>query len=131
MISKIDKNAERIKRHKRIRNTLSGSESRPRLCVYRSEKNIYAQIVVDAERVGKNEIVASKTLCAASTQEAAIKEQVKGLSKEDAAKVVGKAIAEKALNAGIKQVVFDRGGYLYIGRVQALAEGAREGGLDF
>ena len=131
MISKVDKNAERIKRHKRIRNTLSGSEARPRLCVYRSEKNIYAQIVIDAERVGKNNMVPSKTICAASTQEAAIKEQIKGLSKVDQAKVVGKAIAAKALEAGIKQVVFDRGGYLYIGRVQSLAEGAREGGLDF
>ena len=131
MISKIDKNAERIKRHKRIRNTISGTESRPRLCVYRSEKNIYAQIVIDAERVGKGEIVPSKTLVAASTQEAAIKEQIKGLSKVDAAKVVGKAIAAKALESGIKQVVFDRGRYLYIGRVQSLADGAREGGLDF
>ena len=122
MISKIDKNAERIKRHKRIRNRISGTQERPRLSVYRSEKHIYAQIIDD---------VAGKTLVAASTVEKAIAEQIGELAKKDAAKVVGKALAEKALAAGIKEVVFDRGGYLYTGRVQSLAEGAREGGLEF
>ena len=122
MISKIDKNAERVKRHKRIRNRISGTQERPRLSVYRSEKHIYAQIIDD---------VAGKTLVAASTVEKASAEQIGELAKKDAAKVVGKALAEKALAAGIKEVVFDRGGYLYMGRVQSLAEGAREGGLEF
>ena len=122
MISKIDKNAERIKRHKRIRNRISGTQDKPRLSVYRSEKHIYAQIIDD---------VAGKTLVACSTVEKAVAEQVKDLDKKAAAKVVGKALAEKALAAGLKVVVFDRGGYLYTGRVQALADGAREGGLEF
>ena len=122
MISKIDKNAERIKRHKRIRNRISGTQEKPRLSVYRSEKHIYAQIIDD---------VAGKTLVACSTVEKAVAEQVKDLDKKAAAKVVGKALAEKALAAGLKTVVFDRGGYLYTGRVQALADGAREGGLEF
>ena len=131
MISKIDKKAERVKRHKRIRNSISGSDERPRLCVYRSEKHIYAQIIVDFKRVNKGETVPAKTLCAASTVEPEIAEQIKGMNKSESAKVVGKALATKALALGIKQVVFDRGGYLYTGRVQALADGAREGGLDF
>lgn len=131
MISKIDKKAERVKRHKRIRNSISGSDERPRLCVYRSEKHIYAQIIVDFKRVNKGETVQAKTLCAASTVEPEIAEQIKGMNKSESAKVVGKALATKALALGIKQVVFDRGGYLYTGRVQALADGAREGGLDF
>lgn len=122
MISKIDKNAERIKRHKRIRNRISGTQDKPRLSVYRSEKHIYAQIIDD---------VAGKTLVACSTVEKAVAEQIKDLDKKAAAKVVGKALAEKALAAGLKVVVFDRGGYLYTGRVQALADGAREGGLEF
>ena len=122
MISKIDKNAERIKRHKRIRNRISGTQQRPRLCVYRSDKHIYAQIIDDT--VGK-------TLCAASTVEKEIAAQVAELTKSDAAKAVGKALAQKAIALGITEVVFDRGGYLYTGRVQALADGAREGGLQF
>lgn len=122
MISKIDKNAERIKRHKRIRNRISGTQERPRLCVYRSDKHIYAQVIDDTAR---------KTLCAASTVEKEIAEQVAELTKSEAAKVVGKAVAEKAVALGITEVVFDRGGYLYTGRVQALADGAREGGLQF
>lgn len=131
MISKIDKKAERVKRHKRIRNSISGSDERPRLCVYRSEKHIYAQIIVDFKRVNKGETVQAKTLCAASTVEPEIAEQIKGMNKSESAKVVGKALATKALALGIKQVAFDRGGYIYTGRVQALADGAREGGLDF
>lgn len=122
MISKIDKNAERVKRHKRIRNRIFGTPERPRLCVFRSDKHIYAQIIDD---------VAGKTLVACSTVEKAVAEQIKDLDKKAAAKVVGKALAEKALAAGLKVVVFDRGGYLYTGRVQALADGAREGGLEF
>ncbi|MBQ9145591.1 MAG: 50S ribosomal protein L18 [Clostridia bacterium] len=122
MISKIDKNAERVKRHKRIRNRISGTQERPRLCVYRSDKHIYAQVIDDT---------CGKTLAAASTTEKAIAEAVAQLTKTEASKVVGKAVAEKALAAGITEVVFDRGGYLYTGRVSALADGAREGGLKF
>lgn len=122
MISKVDKNAERIKRHKRIRNRISGTQERPRLCVYRSDKHIYAQIIDDTT---------GKTLVACSTVEKTVADACKELDKTASAKVVGKALAEKALAAGISSVVFDRGGYLYTGRVQALADGAREGGLQF
>lgn len=131
MISKVDKKAERVKRHKRIRNSIVGTEERPRLCVYRSEKHIYAQIIVDFKRVNKDVTVQARTLCAASTVEPQIAEAVKELNKTESAKVVGKAIAEKALALGIKEVVFDRGGCIYTGRIASLADGAREGGLDF
>lgn len=122
MISKKDKNADRIIRHARVRKKVSGTASRPRLCVYRSTNHIYAQVIDD---------VKGNTLCAASTLEKDIAAAVANLSKSDAAKVVGKAVAEKAQTIGIKEVVFDRGGYLYTGRVQALADGAREAGLEF
>ena len=122
MINKIDKNAERVKRHKRIRNRIFGTPERPRLCVFRSDKHIYAQIIDD---------VAGKTLAAASTVEADIAKEVAEMTKSQAATAVGKALAAKALAAGISEVVFDRGGYLYTGRVAALADGAREGGLKF
>lgn len=122
MISKKDKNADRIIRHARVRKKVSGTASRPRLCVYRSTNHIYAQVIDD---------VKGNTLCAASTLEKDIAAAVANLSKSDAAKVVGKAVAEKAQAIGIKEVVFDRGGYLYTGRVQALADGAREAGLEF
>ena len=122
MISKIDKNAERIKRHKRIRNRISGTQQKPRLCVFRSDKHIYAQIIDDT--VGK-------TLVAASTTEKDIAAEVAEMTKSQAATAVGKALAQKAIAAGIEEVVFDRGGYLYTGRVEALANGAREGGLKF
>ncbi len=122
MISKKDKNADRIIRHARVRKKVSGTAQRPRLCVYRSTNHIYAQVIDD---------VKGNTLCAASDLEKAIAAQTAELSKSDVAKVVGKAIAEKAQAIGIKGVVFDRGGYLYTGRVQALADGAREAGLEF
>ncbi len=122
MISKKDKNADRIVRHARVRKKVSGTAQRPRLCVYRSTNHIYAQVIDD---------VKGNTLCAASDLEKAIAAQTAELSKSDAAKVVGKAIAEKAQAIGIKEVVFDRGGYLYTGRVEALADGAREAGLEF
>ena len=122
MISKKDKNQDRVIRHARVRKKVEGSAERPRLSVYRSTNHIYAQVIDD---------VKGNTLCAASTLEKDVAAKVKDLSKSDAAKVVGKAIAEKALKLGIKEVVFDRGGYLYTGRVQALAEGAREAGLEF
>lgn len=122
MISKKDKNADRIIRHARVRKKVSGTAQRPRLCVYRSTNHIYAQVIDD---------VKGNTLCAASDLERTIAAQTAELSKSDVAKVVGKAIAEKAQAIGIKEVVFDRGGYLYTGRVQALADGAREAGLEF
>ena len=122
MINKIDKNKERLRRHLRVRKKVSGTSATPRLSVYRSLNHIYAQIIDDTKGV---------TLCSASTMEKDVKSKIEGLSKTDAAKVVGKSVAEKAAALGVKQVVFDRGGYLYTGRVQALADGAREAGLDF
>ncbi|MCD8295705.1 MAG: 50S ribosomal protein L18 [Clostridia bacterium] len=122
MINKIDKNTERKRRHERVRKKISGTADCPRLCVFRSLNHIYAQVIDDVKGV---------TLCAASTMEKDIAAQVADLSKTDAAKVVGKAVGEKAKALGIETVVFDRGGYVYMGRVQALADGAREAGLDF
>ena len=122
MISKIDKNAVRIARHVRLRHYFSGTPERPRLNVYRSLKHIYAQVIDD---------VAGVTLAAASTVESGIAAQLEGKNKKQAAELVGETVAKRALDKGVKQVVFDRGGYLYTGRVQALADGARKGGLDF
>ena len=122
MISKIDKNADRKKRHERVRVKISGTTECPRLCVYRSLNNIYAQIIDD---------VNGKTLVACSTKEKAVIAQIADMSKSEQAKVVGVEIAKKALAKGIENVVFDRGGYIYIGRVASLADGAREGGLKF
>jgi len=122
MINKRDKNALRIKRHIRVRNKISGTAECPRLCVYRSNKEIYAQIIDDVKGV---------TLASCSTRQKEIAEQVKGKTKVEAAQVVGKTIAEHAKSKKIKTVVFDRGGYLYTGRVEALAAGAREAGLNF
>ena len=117
MIKQINKNQDRLKRHKRVRAKVKGTAEAPRLSVYRSLNHIYAQIIDDT--VGK-------TLVAASTLEV----KVDG-TKTDAARAVGAAVAKKALENGIEKVVFDRGGNLYHGRIQALAEGAREAGLDF
>ena len=122
MITKIDKNEERLRRHARVRKRISGTAETPRLSVYRSTNNIYAQLIDDVKGV---------TLCSASTMEKAVKGKAEKLTKTEAAKLVGKTVAERAVKAGIKDVVFDRGGYLYTGRVQALADGAREGGLNF
>ena len=119
MIKRPDTNAQRIKRHRRVRAKISGTPECPRLNVFRSEKNIYAQIIDD---------VAGKTLCAASSVEKDF--EGSGSNKEGARKV-GQLIAERAKAQGIEAVVFDRGGYVYHGRVQELAEGAREGGLVF
>ena len=119
MVTKKDKNAQRLKRHARVRAKVSGTTERPRLAVYRSNANIYAQIIDD---------VKGATLVSASTLEAGFE----GIgSNKEAAKKVGMKIAEKALAAGITEVVFDRGGYIYHGRVSELAAGAREGGLKF
>ncbi len=119
MIKKVDTNAARIKRHERVRKNISGTAERPRLNVFRSLNHIYAQIIDDTKGV---------TLVAASTMD----KDFSGYGGNvEAAKQVGKNVAEKALAAGIKQVVFDRGGYVYHGRVAELAAGAREGGLEF
>ena len=119
MVSKKDRYVARIKRHTRVRSKISGTTARPRLAVYRSNANISAQIIDDTTGV---------TLVAASTYGAGF--EGNGGNKA-AARAVGKAIAEKAVAQGITDVVFDRGGYLYHGRVSELAEGAREGGLKF
>ncbi len=119
MISKIDRKATRQRRHIRVRRKISGTSECPRLCVYRSNTNIYAQIIDD---------VAGNTLVSASTLDKEIK--IKHANKE-AAKEVGTLIAKKAAEKKIKQVVFDRGGYIYHGVVKELAEAAREGGLEF
>lgn len=118
MISKPDKNKLRKKRHYRVRNKLSGTAERPRLNVFRSNTNTYAQVIDD---------VAGVTLVSASTLDPAVGEG----TKVEQAQAVGKLVAERALEANIKAVVFDRGGYAYHGRVKALAEAAREAGLDF
>ncbi|MCB2290284.1 50S ribosomal protein L18 [Clostridium sp. CS001] len=120
MFKKEDRQKARVKRHLRVRKKISGTAQRPRLAVYRSDKNIYAQVIDD---------VAQITLVSASSIDKAF-EQKLGSNKE-AAKLVGKMIAERALEKGIDEVVFDRGGYVYHGRVQNLAEGAREAGLKF
>ncbi|MBR7074358.1 MAG: 50S ribosomal protein L18 [Oscillospiraceae bacterium] len=119
MIKRPDTRAQRIKRHNRVRGKISGTAERPRLCVFRSENHIYAQIIDD---------VAGNTLVSASTVEKSF--EGKG-SNIEAAKKIGALIAERALKKGLEDVVFDRGGYIYHGRVKALAEGAREGGLKF
>ena len=119
MVSKIDKNAQRQKRHIRVRGKISGTPERPRLNVFRSNANIYAQVIDDVNGV---------TLASASTLD---KEFEGAAGNCEAAKKVGLLVAQRAKEKGISVVVFDRGGYLYHGRVQALAEGAREGGLKF
>ena len=120
MIKKPNSNVSRVIRHKRVRKKISGTPECPRLCVFRSLSHIYAQVIDD---------VNGKTLAAASTLDADLKGSYGG--NKDAAKQVGLSIAKKASDAGIKDVVFDRGGYVYHGRVAELAAGAREGGLNF
>ncbi len=120
MFKKVDRKAKRQKKHYRVRRYISGTAEYPRLAVYRSSNHIYAQIIDDT--VGR-------TLVAASTLDASLKGNYGG--NIEAAKNVGKLLAERALEKGIKGVVFDRGGLLYHGRVAALADGAREGGLEF
>lgn len=118
----IKSNKQRQRRHRRIRRHLSGTAAVPRLNVYRSLDNIYAQVIDD---------VAGRTLASASTVDAKLAAEVAGKPKKEQANLVGKALAERAKDAGVSKVVFDRGGYIYHGRVKALAEGAREGGLKF
>jgi len=122
MIKKPNKNKIRLRKHLRVRKKISGTAEVPRLNVFRSLKHIYAQIIDDT---------AGRTLVAASSLDGALKGKLKNGGNKEAAREVGKLIAQKALEAGIKKVVFDRGGYIYHGRVKELAEGAREGGLEF
>ncbi|MBN1942259.1 MAG: 50S ribosomal protein L18 [Phycisphaerae bacterium] len=119
----LKKTARRVRRKKHVRKTVVGSPTRPRLTVFRSNKNMYAQIIDD---------VAGRTLAAASTQEKAVSQRLGGAAgNRAAAQVVGEALAAKALEKGVKQVVFDRNGYAYHGRVRELAEAARKAGLEF
>ena len=118
MIKKEARNVARVRRHERVRKNITGTKECPRLNVFRSNKGIYAQVIDD---------VTGTTLASSSNLEL----KIKNGGNIEAAKAVGKAIAEKALAKGIKEVVFDRGGYLYIGRVAALADAAREAGLQF
>lgn len=118
MVKSFERNKARLHRHQRVRQKISGTSERPRLCVFRSNKNIYAQIIDDIE---------GKTIVSASSHD--IDQEAKG--NIDAATAVGTLVAERALEKDIKEVVFDRGGYVYHGRVKALAEAAREKGLQF
>ena len=122
MITKPSRSEVRQKKHRRMRSRMKGTPECPRLCVFRSNKHMYAQIVDD---------IAGKTLVSASTLQADVKEGLQYTDNVEAAAKVGKAIAEKAVQAGIKNVVFDRGGFIYHGKIQALADAAREAGLEF
>ena len=122
MVTRPDSNKARAIRHRRVRGKISGTPERPRLNVFRSTKHIYAQLIDDTKGV---------TLVSASTLDPAVRGQIAEVDKKGAAKLVGKTIGERAMQAGFKSVVFDRGGYVYTGRVQAVAEGAREAGLEF
>ena len=119
MINKEAKSVARVRRHERVRAKISGTAERPRLCVFRSNKNIAVQVIDDA---------AGNTLVAASTLDKEVKTKASNI---EAAKEVGELIAKRAIKAGIKNVVFDRGGYIYHGKIKALAEAAREAGLEF
>lgn len=122
MISKVNRKAIRTKRHLRVRNHVSGTTERPRLTVFRSSKNIYAQVIDD---------VNGTTIVSASTVEADIKGKLSYTGNKEAAKLVGTIVAQRALEKGIDSVVFDRGGFLYHGRISELADAARESGLKF
>jgi large subunit ribosomal protein L18 len=122
MITKADKNKARLKRHLRVRKKIEGTTTRPRLNIFRSSKHMYAQVIDDTTGV---------TLVAASTQDQELKAAIGNGGNVEAARKVGELIAKRAKEKGVIQVVFDRGGYLYHGRVQALADAAREAGLEF
>ncbi len=119
MVSRIDTNKKRIRRHKRVRGKIFGTAQKPRLCVFRSLQNIYAQVIDDEN---------GKTLASASSLDKEFNQYGGNI---EAAKLVGQAVAKAAMDQGITEVVFDRGGYIFHGRVAALAEGAREAGLKF
>jgi len=122
MIRKEDKNEARLFKHSRMRNSLVGTSERPRLNVYRSSTHIYAQVIDDSKAI---------TICSASTMDKKLQTRFKGKNKSECAFIVGEAVAKEALKKGVKAVVFDRGGYIYTGRVQKVAEGARSAGLQF
>ncbi|WP_338553280.1 50S ribosomal protein L18 [Paenibacillus sp. KS-LC4] len=122
MITKGDKNKARLKRHLRVRKKINGTVARPRLSVFRSAKHMYAQLIDDVQGV---------TLAAASTQDKELAEAIGNGGSVEAARKVGELLAKRAQAKGVNQVVFDRGGYLYHGRIQALADAAREAGLEF
>jgi len=122
MINKIDKNAVRKVRAIRVRNKVNGTAERPRLSVHRTLNQIYCQVIDDSKGI---------TLVSASSMDKNIAESIKDKTKQESAYIVGEAVAKAAIKKGIKSVVFDRAGYLYTGRVKALADGARNGGLDF
>ena len=122
MVNKVSRSEVRAKKHMRIRNRFSGTAERPRLAVFRSNNHMYAQIIDDVE---------GKTLVAASTNEKEVKAELSKTNNVEAAAYVGTVIAKRALEKGIKAVVFDRGGFIYMGKVAALAEAAREAGLEF
>ena len=122
MSPKLDKRSARLKRHRRVRKKVSGTPERPRLCVFKSIKHIYAQIIDDENGL---------TLVSASTLSPDLRDKISGGSNTEAAKAIGEVIGKKAVEKDITNVVFDRGGYLYHGRVKALAEAAREAGLSF
>jgi len=121
-MAKLTKSDSRNKRHLRVRKKIFGTGERPRLAVFRSNSEIYCQIIDDIE---------GHTLVSASTLDGEIRTQISGLKKSEQATLVGKTVAQRAKSSGIETVVFDRGGFRYTGRVKALADGAREGGLDF
>ena len=121
-MAKLSRAQARLRRHQRVRKYVSGSPERPRLSVFRSLVEIYAQVIDDE---------AGHTIAAASTVDQELREKAKSLNKTEQAKLVGKLVAERAQKAGINEVVFDRGGFRYIGRVKALADAAREAGLKF
>lgn len=122
MLNKPDRNEARIRRHIRTRRKVHGTSERPRLNVFRSEKHIYAQVIDDD---------LSRTLVAASSLDKELEGKISAGSNKEAAKAVGELVAKKALSAGIKAVVFDRGGYIYHGRIKELADAARQAGLEF
>jgi large subunit ribosomal protein L18 len=121
-MGKINRNEARIRRHARVRKHIIGAPERPRLCVFRSLADIYAQVIDDE---------AGRTLAAASSIDRELREKLKGMTKTEQARKVGQLVAERAKEKGITAVVFDRGGFRYIGRVKALADAAREAGLQF
>ena len=122
MIKKTDKNKKRKERHSRIRNKISGTPERPRMNVFKSSKNIYVQIIDDMK---------GNTIVSSSSIDKDIAQDINGLNKTDIAKLVGQNVAKKALEKGVSEVVFDRGGYIFHGRIKSLADSARESGLRF
>lgn len=122
MITKKSRTEVRVKKHRRIRSTLSGTAARPRLAVFRSNQHMYAQLIDDE---------AGKTLVSASTLDADVKADLEKTNNVEAASRLGTVIAKRAIDAGVKEVIFDRGGFIYAGKVAALADAAREAGLEF